>query len=226
MDLYCSLNNYDVQAFSVLIIQIFKVTPCLLCGEVHALSIHAYLWRQVHSAEEGSTIVICIIAIICRRAKKQGKQYTKRILPPFLIPYSIVSRESLVAYLRRFPDGTLHAEIAFQVVGLLDIRTIRRHLKDTVALIKKAGLRITRFLSTIPNLAEVPDRGGAESPVEYLDKAAQEMDRATARRWGGSAATIPSLVYMHAVDVYARARKPLVPPLSVVLRAVVFHDTS
>ena len=109
MDLYSSLNSYSVQAFLLLLIQIFKVTPCLLCGEVHALSIHAYLWRKVYSAEQGDTIDICIIAIICRGAKKQGKQYTKRILPPFLIPYSVVNRESLVAYLRLYPDGTLHA---------------------------------------------------------------------------------------------------------------------
>ena len=65
IDPYCTLNSYDWQAFYELLIRVSAFIPCLLCGEVHLLRIHARLWRKVRSPEEGQNIEITIIAIIC-----------------------------------------------------------------------------------------------------------------------------------------------------------------
>jgi hypothetical protein len=226
IDPYCTLDGYDWQAFCELLIRVSAFIPCLLCGEVHLLSIHARLWRTVRSPEEGQNIEIVIIAIICLKAKEVGRQYTKRILPPFVIPYCVISREAVLAYLRRFPDGRIHYRIASPMLGAVDMRTIRRHIADALDLISEATLQITLVLSQLPSYATVPQRRVGESEMASLGKAVEEMHRASRRVRGGSAPQIPPVVYIHAVGVYSRARNPLVPPLGLVLRAAVFHDTS
>jgi len=190
------------------------------------MRIHVRLWRKVRSPEDGKNIEITIIAIICLSAKKKGTQYTKRLLPPFVIPYCVIGRERVMAYVRRFPDGIIHVATASKMMGTVDIRTIRRHVLETKKLIEDAALRLSEFLSAITGYGGLPDHRPGQSPVESLDKAAKEMDRAAARVQGGSAPTIPPMVYVHALGVYTRAGKRLIPPLSLVLRAVVFHDTS
>jgi hypothetical protein len=226
IDSYCSLNTYQWQEFIKLLIEVFIYIPCLLCGEIHVLKIHALLWRKIRSPEEAANTDIIIIAIICRIAKKKGSQYTKRLLPPFLIPYCVISREAVVEYLCRFPDGTLHSRIASEMLGTVDTRTIHRHLHLALMEIKAATLLITRFFSEIPSLASVPDRGGDEPEWQYLGKTAEEMSRASVKVRPGTAVMLAPLVYVHAVSVYRRAKNPLTPPLSLVVRTVVFHDTS
>ncbi len=102
--------------------------PCPLCGEVHELRIHALLWRNVRSPEQGENTEIVIVAIICGRAEEAGKQYTKRILPPFVIPYCQIGREGVMAYLHRFPEGRIVYRFGNELLGARDIRTIRRHI--------------------------------------------------------------------------------------------------
>lgn len=223
---YCSLSAYTWQEFLALLIEMFVYIPCLLCGEIHELRIHALLWRKIRSPEEVSNTDIIIIAIICPSAKKQGKQYTKRLLPPFVIPYCVINREAVLAYLRQFPDGIIRVATASKMMGTVDIRTVRRHLLETKNLIEDAALRLSEFLSAIAGYGELPDHRLGQSAVESLDKAAKEMDRAAARVQGGSAPTIPPMVYVHAVGVYARGGERLSSPLSLVLRVVVFHDSS
>lgn len=184
------------------------------------------LWRKIRSPEEAANTEIAIIAIICRRAKKQGKQYTKRILPPFVIPYCVISREAVLEYLCRFPDGTPHPQIASEMFGTVDARTMRRHLREALTEIKKATLMITEFLTEIPGLAMLPEGRANESEWEYLGRSAEEMSRAAVKVRPGTAVMLAPLLYLHAVSVYRRAKNPLIPPLSLVLRTVVFHDTS
>ena len=204
----------------------FACIPCLLCGEKHALRVHALLWRKIRSPEESSNTDITIIAIICRRAKKMGRQYTKRILPPFVIPYCVICRQAVVEYLCRFPDGALHADIASEMLGTVDIATLRRQLRRALTEIKTAVLLMSRFFAEIPSLATVPERKGSEAEWQYLGKTVEQISRASVMVDPGSAVMLPPLVYLHAVSVYRRAKNPLIPPLSSLLRAVVFHDSS
>jgi hypothetical protein len=204
----------------------FAHIPCLLCGEKHALRVHALLWRKVRSPEESSNTDITIIAIICRKAKEMGRQYTKRILPPFVSPYCVICRQAVVEYLRRFPDGALHADIASEMLATVDIATMRRQVREALTEIKTAVLLMSRFLAEIPSLATVPERKGSEADWQYLGKTAEQISRASVMVGPGTALRLSPLVYLHAVSVYRRAKNPLIPPLSSLLRAVVFHDSS
>ena len=59
--------------------------PCLLCGNRHRAHIHAWCERLVRCAD-GRNHQLLIVSLICKEARRQGNQYTKRILPWFVIP--------------------------------------------------------------------------------------------------------------------------------------------
>jgi hypothetical protein len=209
-----------------LVRQLFAILPCLLCGQRHAVKFHAYPWRKVRSAEEGGNTEVAIVSIFCASAKKKKTQYTKRLLPAFVIPYCVICRDYVVAYLSKYPDGAIHAALACAMMGTVDIRTVRRHVRLGMHLIRDASLRLQEFLSSVPGYARLPDHRVGTSALEALETAGAEMDRAARRAQGGTAATIPVLAYVHALNVYARARQPIAAPLTLVLKIVVFHDTS
>jgi len=112
----------------MLLIELARYVACPLCGEVHGLRIHAVPWRNVRSPEVGENIEVTVISIICGRAKEAGGQYSKRILPPFLIPYCQIGRQGVLAYLGQFPDGKIVYRFGNELLGARDIRTIRRHV--------------------------------------------------------------------------------------------------
>jgi len=200
--------------------------PCLLCGEIHALHVHVRLVRKVRSPQAGENVEITIVSIICRRAKRRGRQYTKRLLPPFVIPFCQIGREGVCAYLRRFPDGSMNYRFAFSLMGARDPRTIRRHLQMGSAQIAKATLILATLLSGLPAFAKLPQRPLGQSDPAYLEDLSEQAHRARRRAGAGGQPRIPSLLYVHLVGVFDGARPPLAPSLSSVVRAVVFHDTS
>lgn len=200
--------------------------PCPLCGAVHALRIHDRLWRKVRSPEEGENIEVTIVSIICDAAKEAGKQYSKRILPPFVIPYCQIGRQGVLAYLQRFPDGRVVYGAGLAMLGARDIRTIRRHIALGLASIASAALQVARLLSELPAYATIPQHRLGESPGEYLEELAKEMHRAGQRAGGEGASRVPPIVYTHLASAVERSPRPLATPLTCVLRAAVFHDTS
>jgi hypothetical protein len=209
-----------------LLIELARLVPCPLCGDVHGLRIHALLWRKVRSPEEGENVEITIISIVCVRAKEAGKQYSKRILPPFVIPYCQIGREGVLAYLGRFPDGRIVYRIGNELLGARDIRTIRHHIAMGLATIAAAGLELARLLSGLPAHASLPEPQIKQSPGQYLEELSQQMARAARRAGGSRGPEIPPIVYAHLLSVVDRSPGPVVTPLSRVLKAAVFHDSS
>ena len=67
----------------------------MLCGEIHAVRIHAVLMRKIRN-RDFENVEIGVFSIVCGRAKEQGKQYTKRILPPFVIPECNITLENVL----------------------------------------------------------------------------------------------------------------------------------
>jgi hypothetical protein len=197
-----------------------------LCGEVHGLRIHALLWRKVRSAEEGENVEVTVISIVCGRAKKAGKQYSKRMLPPFVIPYCQITREGVMRYLGRFPDGRVEYSVGLQMLGARDIRTIRRHIGMGLASIAQAGLLLASLLSAVPAHATLPQPQLNQSPGQHLQELSEQMDGAARRAGGSQGSETPPMVYAHLVSVVDRSPGPVATPLSCVLRAAVFHDSS
>jgi len=209
-----------------LLTELARFVPCPLCGEVHGLRIHAVLWRKVRSAERGENLELTIVSIVCVRAKEASKQYTKRMLPPFIIPYCQITREGVMAYLGRFPGGKVEYSVGLQMLGARDIRTIRRHIAMGLATIAAAGLELAGLLSGLPAHATLPEPQLKQSPGQYLQELAQQMHGAARRAGASRGSETPPMVYAHLVSVVDRSPGPVATPLSCVLRAAVFHDSS
>ena len=210
----------------MLLLKLARYVACPLCGEVHGLRIHAVLWRKVRSPEVGENIEVTVISILCGRAKEAGGQYSKRILPPFVIPYCQIGRQGVLAYLGQFPDGKIVYRFGNELLGARDIRTLRRHIALGLATIAAAGLELASLLCGVPAHATLPQARLGEPPGQYLQELGEQMDLAGRRARGKPASSMPSIVYLHLVSVFERSPAPLATPLSCVLKATVFHDTS
>jgi hypothetical protein len=179
----------------------------------------------VRSAREAENVDITIVSIFCEAAKQAGKQYSKRILPPFVIPYCQIGREGVLRYLRQFPDGRLVYAQGLALLGARDKRTIRRHIALGLSWIGAAALELARLLSGLPAYGRLPQPRLSQSPTERLEELAHESERA-AQRAGRTTTEVPPLVYVHLVSLFERSRRPLPLSLSCVLRTVVIPDTS
>jgi hypothetical protein len=143
-----------------------------------------------------------------------------------VIPYCQIGRQGVLAYLKRFPDGRVVYAAGFVMLGARDKRTIRRHIAMGLTTIAAAALKLARLLSGLPAYATLPEPRLGASPGEYLSELAEQLDRAARRARGSTASKIPPIVYAHLVSVVDRSPGPVATPLSCVLRAAVFHDTS
>ena len=199
--------------------------PCLLCGEIHELEIHSYPERKIRLPVECRKEVVIIIVILCLKAKSLKKQYTKRILLPFIIPYCVIRRDLVLDCIRKHQDGVMNRQQGMEEMGALDKRTVRRHLGEAKQLTGDAGMTAAGLLASKPSFAAIPERGLTEGPLSYLEAMGKELTRAAQRAKGAAAFTIPALLLLHIQGVWKRHRGTILS-MAFVIGAIVFHDTS
>jgi hypothetical protein len=225
IDYHCSLSTYSWQAYLEHLKDWANTVPCLLCGQFHPLKVHSYVERKVRLPQSCTNTAILIIVIVCNAAKAHSRQYTKRMLPPFLVPFCVIGRDGVLSYLNRHPDATLHYRHALESLGALDRRTIRRHLEEARQLIGEALREAAALLAECVFWATLPPRPIAQTDLEYLKAMSAELSRAACRACGGAARSIPAMVLVHLRGVALRHRGTLAVSMTSVLRALVFHDT-
>ncbi len=169
---------------------------------------------------------IRVVSILCTVAKQAGRQYSKRILPPFVIPYCQIVRDGVQEYLRRYPDGSLVYAIGLELLGAWDRRTVRRHVTQALRLIGAACLELAQLLSGLAAYARLPEPRLGQSAAENLEQLSGEVEGVRRRVAGETAPPIPAVVYLHLVDIFERTRRPLSIPLTYALRMLVVPDTS
>jgi len=202
----------------------FLLHGCILCGEKHPLKIHAYVTRGIRSRKEENIEIIIIVAY-CKTAKERGDQYTKRLLPHFVIPECNIDLENVLQYIVIYPDGSVNFDEASQMLGTQDIRTIRKHIVRGMKMIKKTNLTASEILAILPGFASLPAHEG-KLPIEYLEDQADELFAAAKRIIGGRADFIMPVQYVHVVYTFRKARSPLKIPSNRVFHALLLDDTS
>ncbi|MCF6334142.1 MAG: hypothetical protein L3J12_00170 [Spirochaetales bacterium] len=202
----------------------FLLHGCILCGEKHPLQIHAYVTRGVRSREE-ENIEIIIIVTHCKTAKERGDQYTKRLLPHFVIPECNIDLENVLQYIVLHSDGSVDFDEASQMLGTQDIRTIRKHIARAMKIIKKTNLRASEILAILSGFGSLPAPEG-KLPIEYLEDQADELFSTAERIIGGRADFIMPVQYVHIVYTFNKARSPLKIPSYRVFHALLLDDTS
>jgi hypothetical protein len=132
--------------------------------------IHAVLGRKIRTEEEKNTEIL-IVSIYCERARARGRQYTKRILPVFVIPGCNITLENVLLYLGRHAEGeAIDYEEASYLLGSYDNRTIRRHVEAAWVMIgeveqrasaRPASLRLAAEPIVVIHMMYVEFAGGA-----------------------------------------------------------------
>ena len=198
----------------------------MLCGEIHAVRIHTVLMRKIRN-RDGENVDIQIFAILCQAAKERGSQYTKRILPRFLIPECNITLENVLEYVRSHPGQKINYEQASLVLGAIDNRTIVRHLRLCRLMVAEGCVQLCEILASVPSYAAVPEARMGTPAVDYLDVLVEEADEA-GRRMGHSSAgaAVDSPTYLHALYVAEGSRSESAVPLDRAFGGVQFFDTS
>jgi hypothetical protein len=201
------------------------VVSCCLCGEIHGIRVHAILVRLVRTEEEGNSEIL-ILAIYCLRAKKQGRQYTKRMLPPFVIPECNITLENVLRYLHCRPEQNIDYDAASAMLGSYDPRTLKRHILLGLRMIQEANVLMAELLVGLSPYARLPQLKGSYAPIESLGILTAEL-RQTVRKVAGQAIEPPQEgLFIHRVYVHTGCRNPLATALNRVFREVAFCDTS
>ena len=199
--------------------------PCLLCGEIHKLRVHATFVRKIRTEEEKNTDII-IISIYCIRAKEKGLQYTKRILPPFVIPECNIILEYVLKYIALYPDGSINYEQAGFILGTYDNRTISRHIELARKMVASTNLHLCELFSSISSYAHLPEEKAGDGEYAYLTLLVNEANQAAIRIRGSGADEIKGIEYVHIEYVFGKSRSPPKTALNYVLRTFLFYDTS
>ncbi len=189
------------------------------------MEIHSYPERKIRLPVECRNEVVLIVVILCLKAKSLKKQYTKRILPPFIIPYCVIRRDLVLDCLRQHQDGELDRQQGMEELGALDKRTVRRHLGEAEQLTGDAGMTAASLLASKPSFAAIPERGLTEGPLSYLEAMGKELTHAAQRAKGAAAFIIPALLMVHIQGVWKRHRGANIS-MTLVIEAIVFHDSS
>ena len=152
---------------------------------------------------DGRNHELVIVSLICEEAKRQHKQYTKRMLPWFVIPECNIRLDlvlNLLKLVERHPSGGMRLayEQADAVIGSVCEHTIARHLKWARRLVAEGTLEASELVAELVPFAALPEvRAGGRGLAE-LHRCLRALTVAgnaptgalPALRWASSAACI------------------------------------
>lgn len=231
-----SLEDYQYPATMDLVTKYregAKTHPCILCGEYHKLRINTYSDRLVRSnivangSDSYGNVKILVFSIYCPVAEKRGEQYTKRVLPPFVVPGSNICLYHILYYLSNYPDTTqIDYDAAGQILGTRNEKTIRKHIRRCAEIINKANVQIAEILGLMSNFCNLPDLPLNTSPWDILKYLVDEAAEGQTRMHGGITRPHARSTIVHLVYIFNNHQKCNRQQLNRTLHSFLFHDTS
>lgn len=186
----------------------FQKAPCLLCSSVHRLYIHYYVGRLIRDpgTEQNVEIVVCVI--ICYIAKEEGKQYTKRMLPPFVTPECNITLEHTVRMVAAMPEGQIDFRNAGTFLGTFCYRTICRHFRMILTYTEVSVSFLAEYVAVIAPFIQQPGQPPYEQLFTLFLSLTQAIHQAHFQRSGRVCDPPPALLYLHPVYVSRKSRSP------------------
>ena len=203
---YYQASVYKTDDFVTYLRAYYKKAPSELCSRVHRLYIHYYVGRLIRdpATEKNAEIVICVI--ICYIAKDEGKQYTKRMLPPFVTPECNITLEHTFRMVAAMPEGGIDYRYAGKFLGTYCWRTIRHHYRMIVGYTEIAVLFLAEYLALIAPFIRQPGHPPYEQLFTLFLSLRQAMHQAHFQRTGRPYDPPPALLYLHPVYVGRKSR--------------------
>lgn len=166
-----------------------RTIPCALCGTIHAGRIHGYVERKYRDRDQRENVSITIPVIVCSVALLRGTQYTKRLLPEFLTPHSVIRLDYLLEA-ADLPERKRTEDAVCGLLGCLDPRTARRNMHRLTSAIKKVSLSLAERRVTMPELGDLPRNKPKAPPIErflmLFDAELRAGERAGVMYWSPS----------------------------------------
>lgn len=184
----------------------YRKEPCLLCSTVHRLYIHCYIGRLIRdpASERNVEIVICVI--ICWVAKSNGRQYTKRMLPPFVTPECNITLEHTVRMVKAMPEGRIDYAYAGSFLGTFCKRTIHRHYLMLRAYTETAVSFLGEYLARAAAFIELPGKPPYERWFALFLSLTQAVYQERIQRSGITREPPADQAYLHPVYVREKSR--------------------
>jgi len=221
-------STYKTDPFVSFLREYFKEIFCLLCAQIHRLYIHDYVGRLVRNAStyENDEIVVCVI--ICHTAQQAGKQYTKRMLPPFVTPECNISLENAVQMYRSMPDGRIKYDRASELLGTVCSKTVRRHYVMILSFTEVAVSLLAEYLALSAPFTPLPGQPPYENLFMLFVSMMQAVCDSEVKRSGKNHDLPPPTLYLHSVYVIikSRASQGLEKPLNLSFVIRFYFDTS
>ena len=193
------------------------------------MRIHALLVRKVRTREEENTEIL-IVAIYCCRARRQGRQYTKRILPAFLIAECNILWTGVLLYVSGHREQErIDYDEASRLLGSLDSRTIRRHIEAGYRTIREVNLWLAGRLSRLFGYSETAEAGPGQSGWVQLRILLTQESELAVRLGEAEAEPLEALLVLHTANVALRSRNgdpSLQNALDLVFSRPALRDTS
>ena len=134
---------------------------------MHPGRIHGYVPRKYRERQSWQNLTIIIPVILCPVARAQKTQYTKRLLPEFLIPHSVIRLDNLLEA-DDLPENERSERAVCDLIGCLDPRTARHQMRRLASAIDAVSLDLTRRRAATPELGELPEISPGTPPGERL----------------------------------------------------------
>jgi len=199
-------TTYRTDSFVAFLRAYFGIAPCPLCAEVHRLYIHYYVGRLIRDPATETNVEIVICVIICHIAKSEGKQYTKRMLPPFVTPECNITLEHAFRMVTAMPGGRIDYRYAGNVLGTYCRNTILRHYCMIVTYSEIAVSLLGEYLALIAPFIQLPGQPPYEKLFSLLLSLMKAICQAHFQRSGRPVEPPPALLYLHPVYVSSKSR--------------------
>ena len=187
---------------------------------------HCYPERKIRNPQEGSNETILIISIICERAKQLGGQYTKRMLPEFVVPECNIRHDRVLVLIADQQREHIDYSLAGEILGTVCERTIRRHVQAMRCMIAETLVQAAVLLATLVSFGVLPDAKVGESSYGRLVRLVEQLNEAARKMAGRRGRSLTEGACTHGVYCYRRSRKKLSVSLSLVFRSLLIFDTS
>ena len=149
---YFSLSDFVAELY-----RCAAVEPCILCNTIHLLTIHSYPERNSRDPATGLNCRMSVVCVSCAVAFAQGRQYTKRCLPDFLVPGCVIRLDATLSAVEAGTSTPALVEAACVLMGCIDDRTVKRHVALASAAGRRANLHVSEVIARNPGTMEKSD---------------------------------------------------------------------